>query len=315
MVQRVGASSLVSSADAEWLISKAGLNGLESIVPLEGGWDNTNLQLMMEDGSSFVLKAWYANTVEEVSRVIARHVHLHENGIPTTVPVMLTDGSKMAVKEGVAWTLLPFVKGGILGLDEESLRSLGETQAKMHLIPGADCFPDRYRMGLGLFEEVISLASRMDVSDPFVELLSSQITEVRSDFPTDLPMGVLHGDLFPDNVIGSGGRVSAILDLEEAWIGPMAFDLAMSCVGFGWDGTVPVLGRWRALIDGYQSVRSLTHYEVDSLPFLHRFATLCIATWRFWKHNLSERDELFADRYVEMVDRLGVEIDFSEVIG
>ena len=64
MAQRVGASSLVSSADAEWLISKAGLNGLESMVPLEGGWDNTNLQLMMEDGSSFVLKAWYANTVE-----------------------------------------------------------------------------------------------------------------------------------------------------------------------------------------------------------------------------------------------------------
>ena len=180
MVQRVGASSLVSSADAEWLISKAGLNGLESIVPLEGGWDNTNLQLMMEDGSSFVLKAWYANTVEEVSRVIARHVHLHENGIPTTVPVMLTDGSQMAVKEGVAWTLLPFVKGGILGLDEESVRSLGETQAKMHLIPGADCFPERYRMGFDLFEEVLSLSSRMGVSDPFVELLSSQITVVLS---------------------------------------------------------------------------------------------------------------------------------------
>ena len=170
-------------------------------------------------------------------------------------------------------------------------------------------------MGFDLFEEVLSLSSRMGVSDPFVELLSSQITVVRSDFPTDLPMGVLHGDLFPDNVIGSEGRVSAILDLEEAWIGPMAFDLAMSCVGFGWDGNVPILGRWRALIDGYQSVRSLTHYEVDALPFLHRFATLCIAAWRFWKHNLRERDELLSDRYVEMVDRLGVEIDFSEVIG
>ncbi|MBO31333.1 MAG: hypothetical protein CL439_08025, partial [Acidimicrobiaceae bacterium] len=71
---------MVTSADAEWLISKAGLNGLESIVPLEGGWDNTNLQLMMEDGSSFVLKAWFANTVEEVGRVIDRHIHLHENG-------------------------------------------------------------------------------------------------------------------------------------------------------------------------------------------------------------------------------------------
>jgi Ser/Thr protein kinase RdoA (MazF antagonist) len=121
--------------------------------------------------------------------------------------------------------------------------------------------------------------------------------------------------LFPDNVIGSEGRVSAILDLEEAWIGPMAFDLAMACVGFGWDGTVPVWERWKALFDGYQSVRKLTQDEVNSLPFLHHFATLSIAAWRFWKHNLSEPDEFLSDRYVEMVDRLSVEIDFSGVIG
>lgn len=310
-----GASSLVTPADAEWLISRAGLQGLESIAPLDGGWDNTNLQLMMEGGSSFVLKAWYANTVEEVGRVIARHVHLHENGIPTTVPIMLTDGSLMAIKDGVAWTLLPFVEGGILGLDEDSVRSLGETQARMHLIPGADCFPKSYRMGFELFEEVISLSSRMGVSNPFVEMLSSRIAETKLDFPSDLPMGVLHGDLFPDNVIGGGGGVSAILDLEEAWIGPMAFDIAMSCVGFGWDGTVPVWSRWKALFDGYQSVRKLSQKEVDCLPFLHQFATLCIASWRFWKHNLREPDELLSNRYVEMVHRLSVEIDFSEVLG
>lgn len=186
---------------------------------------------------------------------------------------------------------------------------------KMGSIPPADCFPESYRMGFDLFDEVISLSSGMGVSEPFVEMLSSQIAGITRDFPSDLPMGILHGDLFPDNVIGSGGRVSAILDLEEAWTGPMAFDLAMACVGFGWDGTVPAWERWKALFDGYQSVRKLTQDEVDSLPFLHYFATLSIAAWRFWKHNLSEPDEFLSDRYVEMVDRLSVEIDFSEVIG
>jgi homoserine kinase type II len=311
----MGANDLVSLADAGWLVSRAGLGDLESITPLEGGWANTNLHLSLEDGSSFVLKAWSANTVEKVSRVIDCHIHLHENGIPTTVPIMLNDGKRMAIKDGVAWTLLPFVSGGILGLDEESLRRLGEVQARMHLIPVADCFPEDFRMGFDLFEEVISLSSEMGRVEPFVEMLSSQIAELRSFFPSNLPRGVLHGDLFPDNVIGSGGGVSAILDLEEAWIGPMAFDLAMSCVGFGWDGTEPVWGRWRALFDGYQSVRRLTEEEIASLPFLHRFATLSIATWRFWKHNLSEPDETLSGRYVEMVDRLNVEIDFSEVLG
>ena len=305
----------VGPAEAEWLLTLAGLPELESMSPLVGGWDNTNFLLRLEGGSEVVLKAWIANSVEEVSRVVQRHIHLDSNDIPTTVPLQLSNGGHFAERNSVAWTILPFVPGGMLGFDEDSLRSLGEVLCRMSSIPAADCFPENYRMGFDLFDEVISLSSGMGVSEPFVEMLSSQIAGIRRDFPSDLPMGILHGDLFPDNVIGSGGRVSAILDLEEAWIGPMAFDLAMACVGFGWDGTVPVWGRWKALFDGYQSVRKLTQEEVRALPFLHHFATLSIAAWRFWKHNLSEPDELLSDRYVEMVDRLSVEIDFSEVIG
>ena len=306
---------LVDINDVEWLISKAGLEGLDSLTPLEGGWDNTNLLVGLKDGSFFVLKAWYANSVEEVRRVVKCHLHLQKNGIPTAVPVSLTDGSRVAVKDGYAWTLLPYFEGGILGLDEDSLRSLGTIQAKMHLIPQADCFPDSYRMGFSLFEEVIQRSASVGNSDPFVEMLSSEISELRRVFPWHLPRGVLHGDLFPDNVIGSCGSVSAILDLEEAWIGPMAFDLAMSIVGFGWNGNTPILGRWKALLEGYQNIRKITKEELDSLPFLHHFATLSIAAWRFWKHNLMEPDIALSDRYVEMVDRLSIEINFSEVIG
>ena len=305
----------VGPAEVEWLLTLAGLPDLESMEPLEGGWDNSNFLLRLKGGSEVVLKAWFANSVGEVSRVVQRHIHLDSNDIPTTVPLRLSNGSHFAERNGVAWTILPFVPGGMLGCDEDSLRSLGGVLSRMSSIPLADCFPVDYRMGFDLFEEVIDLSSRMGVSDPFVEMLSSQIAGFRRDFPSNLPMGVLHGDLFPDNVIGSGGQVSAILDLEEAWIGPMAFDLAMACVGFGWDGTVPAWERWRALFDGYQNVRRLTRDEIDSLPFLHHFATLSIAAWRFWKHNLSEPDELLSDRYVEMVDRLSMEIDFTEVIG
>lgn len=305
----------VGLAEVEWLLTLAELPDLESMEPLEGGWDNSNFLLRLKGGTEVVLKAWFANSIEEVNRVVQRHIHLDANDIPTTVPVQLSNGRHIAERNGIAWTILPFVPGGMLGCDEDSLRSLGKLLCKMHSIPPNDCFPVNYRMGYELFEEVISLSSRMGVSDPFVEMLTSEIAGFRRDFPSNLPMGVLHGDLFPDNVIGSGGQVSAILDLEEAWIGPMAFDLAMACVGFGWDGTVPAWERWKALFDGYQSVRKLTQKEMDSLPFLYNFATLSIAAWRFWKHRLSSPDESLSERYLEMVDRLSVEINFSGVIG
>ena len=305
----------VGTAEVEWLLTLAELPGMESMESLEGGWDNSNFLLRLKGGSEVVLKAWFANSVEEVGRVVQRHIHLDANDIPTTVPLQLSNGGHFAERNGVAWTILPFVPGGMLGSDEDSLRSLGEVLGRMSSIPPADCFPENYRMGFELFEEVISLSSKMGLSNPFVDMLTSEIDEIRRDFPSNLPIGILHGDLFPDNVIGSGGQVSAILDLEESWIGPMAFDLAMACVGFGWDGTVPAWERWKDLFDGYQSIRRLTQEEVDSLPFLHRFATLSIAAWRFWKHSLSAPDELLSSRYLEMVDRLSVEIDFSEVVG
>ena len=107
--------------------------------------------------------------------------------------------------------------------------------------------------------------------------------------------------------------MSAILDLEEAWIGPLAFDMAMSFVGFGWEEGLPVESRWRALVEGYQSVRTLTPGEIAAIPDLHRYATLAIACWRFWKHNISMPDNKLEDRYREMVDRLEVDIDLGSV--
>ena len=135
---------------------------------------------------------------------------------------------------------------------------------------------------------------------------------MRGQIPDDLPRGILHGDLFPDNVIGDG-EVAAILDLEEAWIGPRAFDLVMAFVGFGWDAGKPVGERWDALVSGYESVRNLTDSERAALAVLHRYATLSIAAWRYWKHNMAEPGTELSVRYLEMVDRLGVEFGFQVV--
>ena len=226
----ISVSNRVEADDARWLLSMAGLSDLDTMVGLEGGWDNSNFHLRLLDGSEVVLKAWFANTLDEVGRVIKRHLHLDSHGIPTTVPIQMLDGNYVAVKDGFAWTLLPFVKGGFLGSDEDSLRSLGEALARMHAIPHAECFPLDYRMGFVLFEEVIALSTRMGVGSPFRRLLSDEANHLRSIVSDVLPTGVLHGDLFPDNVIGESGRVCAILDLEEAWIGPMCFDIAMAFV-------------------------------------------------------------------------------------
>ena len=299
----------VTELEAGWLVSLAGFPEVRTIEPLQGGWDNTNVLLGLSDGSRVVLKVWNANTVEEVLRVIKRHCHLDRHGIPTAVPLELGEGGLHAERDGVAWTLLPFFEGGMLDSDESSLRSLGQTMARLHKIPLAECFPDDYRMGWSLFDRMYAMADEANEWTDFLVNLKEGSGKLRGIIPKDLPRGVLHGDLFPDNVIGEGS-VSAILDLEEAWIGPCAFDLVMAFVGFGWQDGAPLQERWDALLTGYQSVRPLTDSEREALPALHQYATLSIAAWRYWKHVMSEPDEELAERYLEMVDRLKIEFEF-----
>ena len=226
--------------------------------------------------------------------------------------MMLETGARYAVRDGVAWTLLPFIEGGHLDSDAVSLTSLGAVMARMHEAPTAECFPTEFTMGWSLFERMFVHAEESGEWTPFPWMLRGESAALRESIPADLPQGILHGDLFPDNVLGSEGEVTAILDLEEAWIGPLAFDLVMAYVGFGWVDGEPSEECWQALLSGYQSVRSLTEDEWFSLPILHRYATLSIAAWRYWKHNMSQPDEEHADRYLEMVERLDVPLPFME---
>jgi homoserine kinase type II len=295
--------------EANKLLNRAGLPGVDSMEILQGGWDNTNILLTLTDASKVVLKVWNANTIEEVRRVVARHCYLDGHGIPTAVPIEFLDGELVVEKEGMAWTILPFVQGGMLGTDEESLKSLGQTLARLQQIPTADCFPDDYRMGWALFEEMFEIADDTNSWSDFLIFLKKESESLRNQIPADLPQGILHGDLFPDNVIGEGS-VAAILDLEEAFIGPCAFDLMMAFVGFGWNDGEPIHERWNVLLEGYESIRPLSQEEKLALPALHRYATLSIAAWRYWKHVMTHPDEKLKGRYLEMAHRLDQQIDF-----
>jgi homoserine kinase type II len=296
--------------EANELLNQAGLASVNTMEILQGGWDNTNILLTLTDASKVVLKVWNANTIEEVRRVLARHCHLDGHGIPTALPIEFHDGELVVEKEGMAWTILPFVQGGMLGTDEESLKSLGQTLARLQQIPTADCFPDEYRMGWALFDEMFEIADDTNSWSDFLISLKKESESLRNQIPANLPQGILHGDLFPDNVIGDGS-VAAILDLEEAFIGPCAFDLMMAFVGFGWDDEEPMHERWNALLEGYESVRPLSQEEKLALPALHRYATLSIAAWRYWKHVMTQPDDELRGRYLEMVNRLEIEINFS----
>jgi len=86
--------------------------------------------------------------------------------------------------------------------------------------------------------------------------------------------------------------------------------LVMTFVGFGWENGEPISERWSAILDGYQSIRTLSEEEISALPNLHKIATLSIAAWRYWQFKINMPGTEHENRYLEMTSRLDKVLPF-----
>lgn len=294
----------VHDEEAAVLLREAGQAELASVRPLAGGWANSNYLLELVDGSRLVLKVWDGRTPQEVASLVSTTHWLARHGVPTPTPLPFEGGGYVRVRDGRAWMLMPYVEVGWLPVDSPSLEALGRAQARLHAVPVCDDAPRGHAMGFALWRGMFVQAEREGSFSPFLRRLQRELEELGAAIPADLPRGLVHGDLFPDNVLGTSGQVHAILDLEELCVDVLALDLAMSFVGFGWEGDSPQPERWRALLSGYESVRPLTAAEKRALPALHRYATLAIAAWRYHHFVMTLEDSPHADRYRLVLGRL-----------
>src|SRR5262249_20376895 len=124
-----------------------------------------------------------------------------------------------------------------------------------------------------LFE---SCADRADEVHPGLAAeLDTELALLESTWPRDLPIGVIHADLFPDNVFFRDREVSGLIDFYFACTDFFAYDLAI-CLNawcFESDGSLNVT-KARSLLDGYRRARPLTGAELAALPVLARGSAL-----------------------------------------
>jgi homoserine kinase type II len=154
---------------------------------------------------------------------------------------------------------------------------VGDTAARLHAA-GAD-FPMARSNDLSLDGWRPLIAATQDQADSvapgLADELAREIAFLEREWPRDLPTGICHADLFPDNVFFRDGKVSGVIDFYFACTEALAYDLAI-CLNawcferdFGWN---PEKGR--LLLDAYQAVRKLTPAERRAFPILARGGAL-----------------------------------------
>jgi homoserine kinase type II len=98
---------------------------------------------------------------------------------------------------------------------------------------------------------------------------------MEANWPGELPSGVIHADLFPDNVFFIGEKLSGLIDFYFACNDALAYDVAICLNAWCFEPDMAFnVTKARALLNGYRSVRGFTQAEFDSLPLLARGAAL-----------------------------------------
>ena len=300
----------------EELLELADCSKLSKIEILSGGWANLNYLVTCNDETQIVLKIWREKTPDEVQELNSNIDWITKHGVTTPAPLKLKNGESMIIVDGFAWILLPFINAPWISQDNASLKSLGIAIAGLHKVPNQGHFGTDYSMGVDIWPELFERAESEDKWSPFLRMLEKEFIKIDEKIPLNLPKGVIHGDLFQDNILGNLGEVIAILDFEDICFNILAIDLVVAFIGCCWVDEKPVEDLWFSLLSGYESVRSLSLEEKTALPELYRYASLSVAAWRYRKFILDEENSENAGRYLLIMKRLEESVHFlTEIRG
>jgi homoserine kinase type II len=271
----MAAFTRLDRAQAERLVEGFDLGNLSKFHAIPEGSVNSNHRVETDRG------AFFLRIYEEQGPLGARTdadlaAALATRGVPTPSPLRDRDGRTITLVGEKPAAVFPWIDGAIVcqaRVTTAHAHAVGAALAKLHVAgAGVPVGEGRFRV-----EDVRRRLFR--ITDPHFreatrELMGALDRWTAERLP-DLPRGLIHGDLFRDNVLWKDDTIAALLDFESASEGALGYDLAVTLLAwcFGDDFDRDLVSAMRA---GYESVRPLEPSEREGL-----LAEACIAAIRF----------------------------------
>lgn len=288
----------VSDDELARFIAGYDLGKLLSFKGIAEGVENTNY-LVHTTGGTFVLTLYEKRVdVADLPFFLGLMEYLCARGVTCPLPVRDRNGNILNELAGRNAVLITFLKGVWPKRPRvEHCLELGKALARMHLA-GED-FPLHRANALGLAgwrPLYDKFAARTEEICPGLgALIATELRFLEEKWPTDLPHGVIHADLFPDNVFFLDDKLSGIIDFYFACDDALAYDIAVCLNAWCFDAASafePAKGA--ALLKGYDSVRPLTDRERDAMPILARGAAMRFLLTRSYDWLNTPKDALVA---------------------
>ena len=265
----------------EEILSNYNLGKLESFKGIKEGIENTNYFLSVNK-KKFILTI-YEKRVKPKDLPFFSDLmsSLNKKNFKCPAPISNNKNNTITDFDGKKLMIVSFLEGKAKqNLSPENCKSIGVETAKMHeltknleLKRQNDLSVQSWRK---LFDAVKDKCTKIHKDLP--QLIEENLNDVEKNWPKNLPKGIIHADLFHDNIFFIQDKFSGVIDFYFSCEDYFAFEIAICFNALCFDGLKSNLSfnvtKAKNFIDGYTSVRKLTNEERESIKVLSQGAAL-----------------------------------------
>ena len=265
----------------EKILSYYNLGKLDQFKGIEEGIENTNYFLTVEK-KKFILTIYEKRVKSEDLPFFSNLMSsLNKSNFKCPAPIINKENKTITDFEGKKLMIVSFLDGKAKqNLSPQNCGSIGVEVAKMHEITRNFKFRRENNLSVNswrsLFDSVKDKCSKIHKDLP--KLIEENLSDVEKNWPKNLPRGIIHADLFHDNIFFNKDKFSGIIDFYFSCEDFFAFEIAICFNALCFDGMKENLSfnvtKAKNFIDGYTSIRQLTPEEKNNIKVLSQGAAL-----------------------------------------
>jgi len=302
----------LSETDLKEFFSKYSIGKIQKHKEIKEGIENTNYFIETEKGK-FILTL-YEKRVDEkdLPFFIGLMKNLYDKKFPSPEPIINKNGNYISEISNKKAAVVSFLDGKAKKvLDPLDCYEVGVYSAKLHSITKNLISKRVNKLSVNSWKEIYNKVKKdcSKIHPNLSNIIEKNLNEIETDWPKNIPSGIIHADLFPDNIFFNKNKLSGIIDFYFSCNDYYAFEIAICLNALCFEGKNENLSfnvtKAKKFIDGYTSVRNLNDDEKKSLKILCKGAAIRFLLTRVFDYlNLIEGALVKIKDPVEYLKRL-----------
>ena len=271
----------LNKENVEDILSNYSIGRLEEFKGIQDGIENTNYFLLV-DSEKYILTI-YEKRVKEKDLPFFSDLMtgLNKENFKCPVPIKNKNNKTISVYKNKSLMIVSFLEGKAKNiLNPDNCKSLGHEVARMHLITQNFKIQRQNNLSIGSWRKIFDQVKDkcINIHKDLPKLIESNLTDVEKNWPKNLPRGIIHADLFSDNIFFKDDKFNGIIDFYFSCNDFYALEIAICFNALCFDGLKDNLNfnvtKAKKFMNGYSQLRKLDNNEKENIKVLSQGSAL-----------------------------------------